>query len=162
MGKPDVNIPESYSLEEIVDADKQINRFDSFNPWGSQTWNADKTAMTQAVKPELQAAVDKNIEFANRDAAQYAMGDELRGNMNALGSLMAERMGGSFQDVPGKSGTGGAAPAPALPADPAGPNPPTTPPPGGNPPPGGGGPGVPPPGAADPRNPQPRAPQIIQ
>lgn len=90
IGKPDVNIPEAYELSELVDAAKESNRFDSFNPWGSQTWNADKTAMTQSVNPELQAAVDKNIAFANRDAPVYNTPWRLS---NAGMGMMSEVMG---------------------------------------------------------------------
>jgi hypothetical protein len=135
MGKGDVNIPEAYELEELIDAQKELNRFDSHNPWGSQTWDDTKTVMTQSVNPELERAVDQNVAYANSNAPVYNSPWRLQ---NAGFDMISEVMGRAGMPASTaqlvqesnprvrKMSQGGApypapaTPAPAAPADPAG------------------------------------------
>lgn len=141
MGKPDVKVPEPYDLQELLDTQVKMNRFDSTNPWGSQTWHRlpdGRFRMDQQVRPELQAAVDQNIAFANRPAPQYEMMGGMRKNFNALAQAMASRAGvDGFRNVNGNGNHGGSKaetpaappPPPAVPqAAPTGPSAPQTPP----------------------------------
>lgn len=97
MGKKsDIKAPEAYDLQELLDSQVKLNRFDSENPWGTQTWNTlpdGRMKMSQDINPELQTAMDKQIAYANKDAEHYTPNSSFTGNANALGSLLAQRAG---------------------------------------------------------------------
>ena len=70
MGKKSTpKIPEAYDLEELLKYNTDLNRFDSYNPWGSQTWSEGangKWAMTQEVAPEMQGLLDSQMDFVKQ------------------------------------------------------------------------------------------------
>lgn len=108
MGKGDINIPEAYDLDELLEKQVQMNRFDATNPWGSQTWHQledGRFRMDQDVDERLETAVNKNIAMANRDAPQYRMMPAMNQNFNAMFGQMAERAGmPEMQNMTGHSG----------------------------------------------------------
>ena len=79
MGKKSTpKVPEAYKLEDLLKYNTDLNRFDSENTFGTQTWSqdGDRWKMTQAVKPEYQGLIDKHREHVHvvREAARGATG----------------------------------------------------------------------------------------
>lgn len=149
MGKPDVTIPEPYDLEELLEAQVKMNRFDSENPWGTQRWERlpdGRFKMFQEINPDLQSAFDQNLGMANSPAPQFSADPALLAAGNQLMSGVMGRAGlGGFDGMSGKPQSQ-PAPKPQMQAPPP-PAPPAAPPPaaGGQAPPpraGGGGGGV--------------------
>lgn len=124
MGKKSTpKIPESYDLEELLKYNTDLNRFDSYNPWGSQTWSegADgQWAMTQSVAPEMQGLLDQQMDFVNQGSNRRQTPQPLSDMYQALMDKRSKLSGatpGYSPDVPGSS----AAPQGMMPGQEGGP-----------------------------------------
>lgn len=95
MGKS-IDMPEAYDLEELLDHNVRLNRFDASNPFGTQNWTLlpdGRYSLDQQITPELQQALDNQIAYANQPAKQFNFMEHAAPYMGALGGAIAERAG---------------------------------------------------------------------
>lgn len=122
-------MPEPYDLQELMKYQTDMNRFNSVNPWGSQTWSTDpsgKMTMTQDISPELQGIYDQQLSFLNQGNTPYEMPGPLQDSYQGLMDKRSQIWGaqpGYRPDVPATSvsrGTpGGQQMGPPAPEQPA-------------------------------------------
>ena len=99
MGKKSTpDIPEPYKLEELLKASTDMNRFDSYNPFGSQTWDEGsdgRWSMTQAINPEFQGLMDKQLDFVNRGPNRIETPGPMKDTYQALMDKRSQVWGGT-------------------------------------------------------------------
>jgi len=106
MGKKSTpKVPEAYKLEDLLKYNTDLNRFDSENTFGTQTWSqdGDRWKMTQAVKPEYQGLIDKQLAFVNRGNRGSETPGPMRDTLQALMDRRSNVWGGTpgyHPDVP--------------------------------------------------------------
>lgn len=106
MGKKSTpEVPEAYKLEDLLKYNTDLNRFDSENPFGTQNWSqeGDRWKMTQAVNPEFQGLMDKQLSFLNRGNPGAETPGPMRDAMQALMDKRSNVWGGTpgyHPDVP--------------------------------------------------------------
>jgi len=100
MGKKSTpEVPEAYKLEDLLKYNTDLNRFDSENPFGTQKWSqeGDRCKMTQAVNPEFQGLIDKQLDFVNRGNR----GSETPGPMRDTYQSLMDKMSSKYGATPG-------------------------------------------------------------
>jgi len=65
FGKPKVPKMDINELTKLIDLGINKNRYDTQGPFTSQTWNADKSALTQSVDPSMQSGLDALLARVN-------------------------------------------------------------------------------------------------
>lgn len=102
-------MPEPYDLQELLKYNTDLNRFNSVNPWGSQTWEADPSGqwtMTQAISPDMQGIYDQQLAFLNQGNTPYDMPGPLKDSYQSLMDRRSQVWGatpGYSPDVPSTS-----------------------------------------------------------
>ena len=110
MGKKSTpKMPEPYDLQELMKYNTDLNRFDSVNPFGSQTWatgDDGRMTMTQDINPQMQGLLDQQFSFVNQGATPYEQPQPMQDMMQALMDKRAALSGatpGYAPDVPATS-----------------------------------------------------------
>jgi len=100
MGKKSTpKVPDAYKLDELLKYNTDLNRFDSENMFGTQKWSqeGDRWKMTQAVNPEFQGLIDKQLDFVNRGNR----GSETPGPMRDTYQSLMDKMSSKYGATPG-------------------------------------------------------------
>jgi hypothetical protein len=96
MGKKSTpEVPDAYKLDELLKYNTDLNRFDSENPFGTQKWSqeGDRWKMTQAVNPEFQGLIDKQLDFVNRGNQGRSMPGPMQDTYQSLMDKMSSKYG---------------------------------------------------------------------
>jgi len=110
MGKKSTpKVPEQYDLQELLKYNTDLNRFNSYNPFGSQTWSEDPSgqwSMTQSINPEMQEMLDSQMDFVKQGPTRRDTPQPMQDMYQTLMDKRAEKIGttpGYSPDVPPSS-----------------------------------------------------------